>query len=211
MPLTLSALARSSCGESIRDLLMQSVLSVHPRGKPVEPFIETRARCSGRLDDFDFRMNTPRILARELRLERYVRQQIDFVQNHQLRFTKDAGVLQRLVFAFRDAEHNHLRVFAEIVAGGADQVTYVLDKQEIERLEIPSLQVFLYHAGVEMACSGGGDLPDWIAVPPQPDRIVLGLNVSGEDGRARRRSQLLQRALEESSLACSRGADEVQR
>ena len=69
-------------------------------------------------------------------LKRHVRQQVYFRDRHKVRFEEDAGILQRLLLTFSDAQQHDLVRLAEIVAGRADQVPDVLDHQEVELIQV---------------------------------------------------------------------------
>src|ERR1700753_4276373 len=182
-------------------LLVGSLFPVGPPGKPAEPLVEAGPCQGGRFNDFDFRVNLPCVLSRQFGLERDVRQQIDLVQDHQLRFTTDHWVFQRLVFAFGGAQHDDLGILAEIVARGTDQVADVLNKQQIERIEVPSVEMPIDHPGVKVASAPGSDLSHRVTVPPKTNGVVLGLKVAREDADPCRRSELLKRTFQKRGLA----------
>src|SRR4051794_28021985 len=73
---------------------------------------------------------------------------------------EDGGILQRFVLTFGDRHQYDAQIFSEIVGRGADEIADVLDEQEIEFIDIPSLQGILHHGCFEMAQGAGGDLLD---------------------------------------------------
>src|SRR5579871_3287668 len=99
-PISTSAFARWASREAER-------ADLSPRFfEPLSPVVEPLAGGAREFDDFDFRMDFAGVLAREIQTERNVGQQIDLVEDHQIRFEKRCRVLQRLVFAFGDAQHS---------------------------------------------------------------------------------------------------------
>jgi hypothetical protein len=106
-------------------------------------------------------------------IEWHVGQQIDLVHYHQVGAIERGRVFQWLIFAFRNTKHHDPRTFTEIVAGWANQVTDVLDEQNLERLQRPALQAALHHAGVQVACASGRDLADGKAVAGKAAGIVI--------------------------------------
>src|SRR5258705_8043992 len=71
---------------------------------------------------------------------------------------EDGRILQRLVFAFRGGEQDEAEFFAEVIAGRADEIADVFDKEEIKGVELPSIERSFDHLGVEVTDGSGGDL-----------------------------------------------------
>ena len=107
-------------------------------------------------------------------------------------------VFERLVLAFGDAQQDGAGLFAQVVAGGADQVADVFEEQNLEVFDGPVRQGALHHAGIQMAGAAGSDLAHGEAETGQAARVVIGLDIAGEHGDAPRGI--------EAGRACARAA-----
>ena len=152
--------------------------------QPSEPFRQSLARLAGYSNDVDVAVDAAGILFGDANIEWHVGQQIDLVQDQQLRLEKDRGVFERLVFSLRDAENHKFCRFAQIVARRTDEVADVFDQQQIDVLQTPIEKGPFDHAGIEMACAAGGNLLHRKPKPGQPFRVVFRLDVPGENGHS---------------------------
>ena len=156
-------------------------------------------------------MDARGVLQRERGIEGNIGQQIDFVQDHQLCFAKNAGILQGFVFALGDAEHDNFGVLAQVVAGGANQVADVFDQQQVQRFTIvqPAGQLIFHHPRIQVAGTGGGNLSNGIAVASQTASIVVGLDVAGKNCGPYSCRRRFERLFEQHGLARTRRADQI--
>jgi len=70
------------------------------------------ASAGGESYEIDFGMDFASVLVGERGVEIDVREQVGFGEDHQGSAVEDAGILQRLVFAFGNAEENDFGGFA---------------------------------------------------------------------------------------------------
>src|SRR5258705_8174992 len=71
---------------------------------------------------------------------------------------QDGRILQRLVFAFRSGEQDEAEFFAEVIAGRADEIADIFNKEEIDGVELPSIERCFDHLRIEVADGSGSDL-----------------------------------------------------
>src|SRR5438445_11186769 len=69
------------------------------------------------------------------------------------------------------------------IAGRADEIADVFNKEEIEVVELPSLERSLDHQGVEMADGSGGDLADVGSGTLEVSGVILSLSLSLQSPR----------------------------
>jgi hypothetical protein len=112
-----------------------------------------------------------------------MRQQIDLVEEHQIGMVKHGRVFQRFVLSLGHTQHHHFVMLAEIEGRGADQVTDVLDKQDIQTGKIEVFHGMGDHMGVEMAARSGIDLFDRHPGSGDARRIVIGLLIPLDHGK----------------------------
>jgi hypothetical protein len=98
--------------------------------QPVKPLAHALARGGRELDDLYGRVHAPRQLDAAGHVKLHMRQQVDLVEDHQLRRGKHVGVLERFVFAFGDRQDGHFGRLAQVPHGGAHQVADVFDEQQ---------------------------------------------------------------------------------
>ena len=77
---------------------------------------------------------------------------------------------------------NDFGSFAEIVAGGANEIADVLDEQQAGALETHFVEMTIDHASIEMAGASGDNLADGKPVAREAAGVVIRLNVAGENG-----------------------------
>src|SRR5215472_946368 len=123
---------------------------------------------------------------------------------------KHGGIFERLLLAFGDAQDNNLRSFAEVVARRTNQVTDILDKEQVEMFQAPIGKRLLDHARIEMASSSSRDLLDRKAEARQADRVIIGLNISSKDRDALVARESFERTCQQSSLPSARRAHEIE-
>lgn len=97
--------------------------------QPGEPLLHAFAAGGGDKNNFNMRIDLAGAGRAPLNVEIEIRQQVDFVEQHQAGGGEHMRILQRFVFAFGDRQHRHLMALAEIKAGRADRVADVFDKQ----------------------------------------------------------------------------------
>ena len=68
----------------------------------------------------------------------------------------------------------------------------------------------LHHAGVQVAGARGGNLLHRMAIPREAARVVVGLNVTGENGDGGMDRKTFQGLFEQRRLTRSRRTNEVQ-
>ena len=139
-----------------------------------------------------------------------VRQQIHLVQQHQPGVVEHLGVFERLVLPFGHGEHHHLVGLAKIKGSRADQVADVLDKQDIQLIQIKGLSGMHNHMGIQVAAGAGVDLLDRYAGGGDPTGVVIGLLITFDHGTAIVSGQVPQGALQQGGLAGTGGGDQVQ-
>jgi DNA polymerase-3 subunit epsilon len=144
-----------------------------------------------------------------LKIEFDVREEIRFINQQHPRATKHGGVLQRLVITFRGADHGNLEVFAEIVPCGTDQVANIFDDAHIQLLW-QLREGTLDQARVKMAESIGDDLHYRHTVPGDTLGIIIGLDISFDDGDAQLRFQTIDGLLEQAGFARPRRTQKIE-
>jgi len=65
--------------------------------------------------------------------------QVRLGDDRHVRSVEDGGILERFIFAFGDGHEHQAEILTEVVGGRANQITDVLDKKEIQMIEVPSL------------------------------------------------------------------------
>ena len=110
-------------------LLWQSFL---PLIQPPEPLLQAVAPRTRDSHNLHARMHPTSVLLGLRDIKRHIRQQIGLRDYQQLRLEKDGRILQRLVFAFGHTQQNNLRRLAQVVARRANQVTDILNKEQLE-------------------------------------------------------------------------------
>ena len=131
--------------------------------------------------NLDLGIDLPRIRLSGFDVEWHIRKQIDLGQDQQRGLVEDGWIFQRLVLAFGHAEQDDLRLFAEVVAGRANQIADVFDEQDVDVFQRPGCERALDHLAVEVADATGDDLLHRKAVACQPPRVVLGLQIAGQN------------------------------
>src|SRR3974390_197831 len=122
---------------------------------------------------------------------------------------EDAGILERLVFAFGDTEKHDFRVLAEVVARRANEVANVLDEQQAGPVEPEFLQMAIDHASIQVARAAGNNLAHGKTEAREAPGIVVGLQVAGQDSNAAAGQEGSQGSLKKCGLARARGTDDV--
>ena len=110
-------------------------------------------------------------------------------------------ILQRLVFAFGGREQDEAELFAEVIAGRADEITDVFNKKEIEVVELPSFQCSLDHLGVEMADGSGSDLADVRGGALEAGGVVFSREISDQCGDVEVAGEAAEELFKEGGLA----------
>ena len=110
--------------------------------------------------------------------------EVDFCDDREVGGVENGGVFAGFVFAFGDGEKDETEVFAEVVAGGADEVADVFDEEQVEVLEVPVFEGIVDHLCVEVAGGAGDDLLDGRSASSKSHGVVVGCEVSDESGDA---------------------------
>jgi cystathionine beta-lyase len=127
--------------------------------------------------------------------------QVDLRDDRHVGGVEDCRVLERLVFPLGHREQHQSQVLAQVERGRADEIADVLDEQEIEGIQVPTVQRALDHRGVEMAHRPRRDLLDRNLAARQTSRVIVGRQVADQRGHAIATAQGSQHALKESGLA----------
>jgi hypothetical protein len=93
---------------------------------------------------------------------------------------------------------------AKIKGSRADQVADVLDKQDIQLIQIKGLSGMHHHMGIQMAAGTGIDLLDRHAGGGDPAGIVVGLLVTLDHRAAVTTGQISQGTLQQGGLTGTR-------
>ena len=127
--------------------------------------------------------------------------QVDLGDHGHVGRVEERGVFQGLVFPFGHREQGDPKALTQVVAGGADQVSHVLDEQDVDRAQIPPFQVPLDHVGFEVADAVCLDLPHGaplrasrvasLSVSRSPTRAATRRPPSASDRSVRSRSSVL--------------------
>ena len=141
------------------------------------------------------------ILQAAFDVEAKVRQQIHLVEEHEPCRPEHVGILERLVFALGDREHDDLRRLAEIEAGWTNQVSDVFDEQHAVIGDVETIKRSSYHAGIQMAALSGVDLQGRCAGGANAVGIMRGLLVALDDRRRNPTLERLDRAHQQRRLA----------
>lgn len=155
--------------------------------EPGEPLVEAVGGGSGGADDFHAIVDAAGVAFDLFGVKGDVLEEIDFGEEEEVGFEEDGGVFEGFVVTFGDGEEDDFGVFAEVVAGGADEVADVFDKEDVDVVEVPVDEVALDHGAIEVAGAASGDLFDGVAVAGEAAGVVVGLDVAGEDGYAEAR------------------------
>ncbi len=157
-------------------------------------------------------MDFPDVAKGAIQVEGYVWQQVDLGEDDGARLAEHLGVLDRFVFAFRDRKQHDLCVLAEVPAGRAHQVAHVLDEQEICRGEIDRVERRENLARIEVTGAVGDDgLHQVVGMARQPVGVVLGLDVTRDDGDGELGPEVGERPLEQQRLSGARRRNQVER
>ena len=126
--------------------------------EPVEPIGEAFAGSSGNQDHLDSGPNAARVADCRLDVEVHVRQQVDLVQDEEVRRVKHVRILERLVVAFRHRQNHDLVRLAQIERRRAHEVAHVLDQQQAVVGELELRKRVRDHLRVQVAPLSGVDL-----------------------------------------------------
>jgi hypothetical protein len=69
------------------------------------------------------------------------------------------GYFKGLSSPSASGNEHQAQVLAQIVNGRTDQIADVLDKQEIQILQVPEIKRLLDHLSIQLADGAGGNLP----------------------------------------------------
>ena len=126
--------------------------------QPSVPSLHSFPCGSGQLNHFDLWIDLFGVGDRASNIEFDVRQQINFVQDHQFAGAKHVRIFQRFVFAFGDGQDDYFGALAQIEERRANQVADVFDKQQRVRRGSKTLKSAPQHIGFQMTASAGIDL-----------------------------------------------------
>ena len=104
--------------------------------QPAVPGGQPLAVLGGDVQHRHSRIHFPDRGEKASRIEPHVREQVDFVQQHQPGGAEHVRVLERLVVTLRHRCDQHLGSLTEIEERGADQVADVLDEDDRARVRI---------------------------------------------------------------------------
>ena len=126
--------------------------------EPGEPAGKAFAGSSGDQDHLDSGPNAARIADRRVDVEIHVRQQVDLVQDEEIRRVEHVRILERLVVAFRHRQDHDLVRLAQIERRRADEIADVLDQQQAVVGELELRKRVRDHLRVQMTALSGVDL-----------------------------------------------------
>ncbi len=190
----------------VRGLRLRNTLD-----QPRDPRVEARAGRRRDPQRVETRTHAARIADRRVRVELHVRQEIDLVQDEQVRRMEHVRILERLVLAFGDREDHDLVRFAQIERGGADEIADVFDQQQAAVDRLQRRQRMAHHVRVEVAAPAGVDLHGGSAGRADAIGVERGLLVALDHRNRNAAFERLDRAHEERRLAGARTRDEVER
>ncbi|CAO5228493.1 hypothetical protein FAGKG844_110090 [Frankia sp. AgKG'84/4] len=140
-------------------------------------------------------------------------QQVDLVDEHEIRRTKHHRILQRLFFALGHSEDHRSQILAHHELRGTHQIADVLDDDEVEFGERQARQRRGDHRRVQMALPtepvAGVDQCHRGAEPVEAVRVEAGLDVSLDDPDPAPGAQPAQRPGEQGRLPCARRGHQV--
>ncbi len=87
-----------------------------------------------------------------------MRQQIGFIEQHQIGRREHIRIFERLVLALRDGENHDLMRLAEIESGGTHQIPDILDEERRALFQRQRLERMTDHMGVEVTSLARVDL-----------------------------------------------------
>src|SRR5277367_4375463 len=93
---------------------------------------------------------------------------------------KDGGILQRLIFAFGNGKQNEAKIFSQVIRGRTNQVAHILNEKKIECANVPTGERVVDHGGFKMAERSGRNLLHRSLATRQPNRVVLGSEVTNQ-------------------------------
>ena len=97
----------------------------------------------------------------------------------------------------------------QVEAGRAHQVTDILDEHEIQTVQLQVMQGIVHHVGIQVAGAARGDLDRLHATLADPAGIVLGLEVTLDDGDGEFLAQGIDGGLEQGGFTSAGGGHQV--
>src|SRR5579883_1772898 len=183
----------------------------HTRFDPGVPVFQSFAALRRQLKYREPGVDRERVGTCLVDIEAQMRQQIDLAQQNDRGGAEDMRIFQGLVLALGYREQDHLGLFAEIEQRRTDEIADVLDHEDGVRLGLEHTNRALEHLGLEVASAAGIDLHRPRPRGPNPLRIVGGGLVPLDDRYRDLTLQIAQRALEQSRLARTGTAHDVER
>ena len=153
----------------------------------------------------------PQIAFGALRLELGQQwQQVGLGAQHQVGRAEHHRILGGFVVALGDREQGHVAVLAQVEARRTDQVTHVLDEEDVETRQVQPVQGLVDHVGIQVAGAAGGDLYRRDPLGTDTQGVVLCLQVALDHGDPQPSTQGIDGGLQEAGLARPRGGHQVQ-
>src|ERR1700691_1498291 len=174
------------------------------------PRIHAVALERGELKHLQRRIHLARITDASLDVEWYVRQQVNFVEQHKLGRAKHMRILERLVLAFGNRNDHHSRVLAEIEQRRTNEVADIFDHENRSCSRVQPLQRIGQHRGVEMTSAAGIDLNRRASGGADSLRVERSLLIALDDADRNFSAQLANRTFQQRSLAGARRAHQVE-
>src|SRR4029077_1616577 len=177
--------------------------------QPLEPWSYACARDCGDAHDFKTFALAVRVSFRSVDVKLHIRKQVGLGQDKQLSFEENSRVLQWLVIAFGTTEHDNFCSLTKIVARRANEITNIFDQQQIELVVIEIFERTFNHRCFEVTSAARCDVLYRKTEACEPERVIVGLNVSSDHGNASLTRQGFERAFQQCRFPCAGRTDDV--
>src|SRR5271167_3262205 len=122
---------------------------------------------------------------------------------------EDSRILERLIFSLRHTEQDNLGGFPKIVARRTNEIADIFNEENARAAKSHLVQMAIHHARVQVTGAAGNNLPNRKAVTRKPPRIIVGLEIAGENGHGVLLGKRRQRFFQKCGLARARRTDQV--
>jgi len=136
--------------------LMMTYLLRNQSGEISAEIIHSLTRAGRKREDTERGVESVHI-ARE-RIEIEIGQTVGLGHHQRPAYREHQRVFYRLVIPFRNAQEHRGKVCTQIELRGADQITYILDDDDIQFVQGEFLQCLHDHRNVQMAVPAGTEL-----------------------------------------------------
>ena len=183
---------------------MPSPLRLNPPNPRIHSF--TGCLSAARRHQRNILVQPPDILLKHIPPERHERQQIDLIQDQQVRFFDDVGVFGGFVVAASGAENADFGVLAKIKTDRANQVADVFDDQDVQLADIDFLHGLQDVMGFKMAAFAGVDLHHVFGKDGHTVGVALGGQIADDHAQAVFAGQALEGLFHQQGFTALAGA-----